>query len=399
MFEREIETEIFENLENDKILLILWARQVWKTTILKKIIEKIRDDWKETFYINLEDPIYASALDNHPKNIFDIIWTWKNKKYVFIDEIQILKNPSNFLKLLYDEYRQHLKLIVTWSSAFYIDKKFKDSLAWRKKIFYTYSLNFREFLVFKWRQDLVNQLNSQKITDYYLSDILLFYKEYAVYWWYPELVLLEKVSDKKQYLRNIANSYIKKDILEANIENEEKYFFILKILASQIWNLLNMNEIWNTINLPTSTVERYIYTMRKSFHIATIKPFFERNIRKELTKMPKVYFFDLWIRNYFVNNFDVFDFRIDSRALLENLVYRNLIIKNNYDDIKFWRTQNKNEVDFINEETKEAYEVKLNLEKFDIKKYSLFQKTYPDFSLEAIDFKKSLLFYKNIKIN
>ena len=128
---------------------------------------------------------------------------------------------------------------------------------------------------------------------------------------YPECVLLNTIQEKKEYLASIAQSYIKKDILEARIEHQEKYFFILKILASQVGNLLNTHEIANTINLPTSTVERYIYIMKKSFHIATIQPFFERNIRKELTKMPKIYFLDLGLRNYFLNNFDPFDTRID----------------------------------------------------------------------------------------
>lgn len=390
MFEREIEKNILENISNEKILLILWARQVWKTTILKKMKLFLTDKKEETFYINLEDPFFLEKLNQHPKNIFEIIWIWKNKKYVFIDEIQMLDNPSNFLKLIYDEYKDNLKLIVSWSSAFYIDKKFNDSLAWRKKIFYVYTLNFREFLIFKKREDLKNQLVSKKILDYYKKDLINYYKEYITYWWYPELVLLEKIEDKKEYLKSIANSYIKKDIFEANIEYQDKYYFILKILSSQIGSLLNINEIANTINLPSSTVERYIYIMKKSFHISTIKPFYEKNIRKELTKMPKVYFFDLWIRNYFINNFENIDIRLDKWELIENLVFKNLLTIYNFDDIKFWRTQNKNEVDFILEQDKKAIEVKFNINKFNIKKYKLFIETYKEYKLECIDFENSL---------
>jgi len=390
MFEREIEKNILENISNEKILLILWARQVWKTTILKKMKLFLTDKKEETFYINLEDPFFLEKLNQHPKNIFEIIWIWKNKKYVFIDEIQMLDNPSNFLKLIYDEYKDNLKLIVSWSSAFYIDKKFNDSLAWRKKIFYVYTLNFREFLIFKRREDLKNQLVSKKILDYYKKDLINYYKEYITYWWYPELVLLEKIEDKKEYLKSIANSYIKKDIFEANIEYQDKYYFILKILSSQIGSLLNINEIANTINLPSSTVERYIYIMKKSFHISTIKPFYEKNIRKELTKMPKVYFFDLWIRNYFINNFENIDIRLDKWELIENLVFKNLLTIYNFDDIKFWRTQNKNEVDFILEQDKKAIEVKFDINKFNIKKYKLFIETYKEYKLECIDFENSL---------
>lgn len=392
---REIEKEIVENISSEKVLLLLWARQVGKTTILKKIEKDLKKKNKETFYINLEDPFFLGKLNEHPKNIFDIIWTSKSKKYIFIDEIQMLDNPSNFLKLLYDEYRDTIKLIVSWSSAFYIDKKFNDSLAGRKKIFYVYSLNFREFLIFKDRKDLLEQLNLDTILDYYKRDIFTYYKEYITYWGYPELVLLKKVSEKREYLKNIANSYIKKDIQEANIEYIEKYYFILKILSSQIWNLLNTNEIANTINLPSSTVERYIYIMKKSFHITTIKPFYEKNIRKELTKMPKVYFFDLWIRNHFINNFENIEIRLDKWALIENLVFKNLLTKYDFEDIKFWRTQNKNEVDFIIEEENKAYEVKFNINSYNIKKYKLFLKTYENYNLECIDFENSLKLLKN----
>ncbi len=390
MYKREIENSILKNLGNEKILLILWARQVGKTTILKKIQNNLQEEKKETFFINLEDPFFLEKLNSHPKNLFEIIGTWKNKKYVFIDEIQMLDNPSNFLKLIYDEHRENIKLIVSWSSAFYIDKKFNDSLAWRKKIFYVYSLNFREFLVFKNEEKLLNCIENWKITDYYKKDIFNYYKEYITYWWYPELVLFDSISEKKEYLKSIANSYIKKDIYEANIEHTEKYYFILKILASQIGNLLNINEIANTINLPASTVERYIYIMKKSFHIATIKPFFERNIRKELTKMPKVYFFDLGLRNYFLNNFELIDIRLDKWELLENLVFKNLLTKYNFDEIKFWRTQNKNEVDFVIEQDKKAYEVKFDKRNFNMKKYKLFMAIYPEFDLECVDFESSL---------
>lgn len=129
--------------------------------------------------------------------------------------------------------------------------------------------------------------------------------------------------------------------------------------------------------------------MKKSFHIATISPFYN-NIRKELTKMPKIYFYDLWLRNYFLNNFESFELRLDKWELLENLVFRNLLNNFSNFDIKFWRTQNKNEVDFIIEKTKKAYEVKINLERFQEQKYKLFKENYNDFNLEVIDLEKSL---------
>lgn len=135
MYERNIEKQIKKNINSDKILLLIWARQVWKTTILRKLKEELEAKQKEVFFINLENPEFLDLLNSHPENLFKIIWKTKNKKFVFIDEVQYLQNPSNFLKYIYDEYKQEIKLIVTWSSAFYIDKNFKDSLAGRKKFF------------------------------------------------------------------------------------------------------------------------------------------------------------------------------------------------------------------------------------------------------------------------
>ncbi len=389
MFNRLIEKEIIKYVDNDKILLLLWARQIWKTSIIKNLKSKFDSEWLFTNYINLENPDFLNLLNEHPENIFKIVWKSDIKKYIFIDEIQYLKDPSNFLKYIFDEYKWNIKLIVSWSSDFYIDKNFKDSLAGRKKIFYINTLNFEEFLIFKWKQHFIKYLNDKSIPLIEKNDLDNYYNEYIIYWWYPDVVLEDDFEEKRNLLEEIWLSYIKKDILEAGVEYEEKYYFILKILSSQIWSLLNLNEISNTINLNAITVEKYIYIMKKSFHIATISPFYN-NIRKELTKMQKIYFYDLWLRNYFLNNFEAFDYRIDKWSLFENLVFKNLLNTYKITDLKFWRTQNKNEVDFIIEKDKKAYEVKVQKDKFDIKKYKLFLENYPEFTLDVIDFETSI---------
>ena len=167
-------------------------------------------------------------------------------------------------------------------------------------------------------------------------------------------------------------------------------------MASQTWELLNMNEIANSFDLSLPTVEKYIYIMRKSFHIALVRPFY-RNIKKELTKMPKVYFYDLGFRNSLLKNFDNINLRIDKWAFLENIYFREFLFKYWLEEIKFWRTQNKNEVDFVIEEDKKAYEVKFNKKQFNERKYKLFKKTYPEYDLECIDFEDSLDLLKKLK--
>lgn len=389
MYKRMLEHNLWENINNNKIVLLIGARQVGKTTVLKKISKKLQDKKESTFFINLENLSFKDLLDDNPDNIFQIIGHPKKKSYIFIDEIQYLKNPSNFLKYLYDEHHETIKLIVSGSSAFYIDKKFRDSLAGRKIIFEMHTLSFQEFLIFKNRENLIPLLKNKNIPIYNKKEILNYYNDYIRYGGYPEVVLEDDIKIKKERLEDLVDSYIKKDIQDANILHSQKYLFLLKILASQIGSLLNKHELASTVRLPVSTVENYIYLMEKSFHIATISPFF-KNMRKELTKMPKVFFLDTGLRNHLLSSFDTFDLRIDRGALLENVVFRNLLNTYKKEQIQFWRTQNKQEIDFIIDE-KYAYEIKVNLEGISFKKYMTFKKSYPEIPLEFIDFEKSLL--------
>ena len=147
---RDITKEIEKYIKKDEILLLIGARQSGKTTILHQLKDIIEMQNDIQYFINLEDPDYLSLLKQSPKNLFKLFSIDLNKKnFVLIDEIQYLENPSNFLKYFYDEYKGRIKIIASGSSAFYIDKKFKDSLAGRKKIFYVLTLSFREFLRFK----------------------------------------------------------------------------------------------------------------------------------------------------------------------------------------------------------------------------------------------------------
>lgn len=380
---RKIFYKIQDELENNLILLLIWARQVGKTTVLKQLRESISSGQK-TYFLNLEDPDIKKALNIHPNKIFEIIWSNSaEKQIVFIDEIQYLDNPTNFLKYLYDEYKDTLKLVVSWSSSFYIDQKFKDSLIGRKKVFNMYTLDFEEFLDFKEENEIKTILfKDQNIPLLYRDKIAQLFWEYISYWWYPEIVLIKDHDKKIQRLNDFTFDYIKKDIYDANISDSDKFFSILKTLANQTWELVNMNEIANTCNLSLPTVEKYIYIMQKSFHVALIRPY-HTNIRKELSKMPKIYFYDLWFRNSLLRNFEPILLRWDKWASLENIVFRELLFGFWKENIKFWRTQAQNEVDFIINESK-AIEVKFNKNNIKESKYKLFQNQYPNIPLEYL---------------
>ena len=137
---------------------------------------------------------------------------------------------------------------------------------------------------------------------------------------YPKVALTKDESVKKIMLEEIGSSYIKKDVVDAGIKNTDKYFSLLRILARQTGELVNSQEIAKTLQMANKTIEEYLYVIKKSYQAAFIKPFYT-NIRKELIKMPKVYFYDLGLRNFFLNDYQNMDKRTDKGAYLENIVF------------------------------------------------------------------------------
>ncbi|MFH1387746.1 MAG: ATP-binding protein [Patescibacteria group bacterium] len=392
---RDLTIKIKKEINNDEIILVVGPRQAGKTTILHQIEDFIKEKNDTVHFLNLEDYEYLALLKESPKNLFKIFpFDLKKKTYVLIDEVQYLDNPTNFLKYFYDEYRGRIKIITTGSSAFYLDRRFKDSLVGRKKIFRLLTLSFKEFLRFKNEEDLIKQ-NFNKISLSEKKKINSYYREYLIYGGYPKVVLSD-LSQKKEVLEDLAYSYIKKDIFEANIKQEEVFYNLMRILSSQIGNLVNSSEIASTLRVSRSTIEDYLSLMERSFHIRLIHPFY-KNLRKEITKMPKVYFLDLGLRNFLLKNLDQFDLRKDKGQILENVLYRELLEKYNFLEIKFWRTIQKHEVDFIIRE-EIAYEVKVNSGKFNKNRYKKFIETYPEIEFNVVTIDKSKEKISNIPI-
>lgn len=394
---RDVTIEAQKYIDDDRILIFIGARQAGKTTILKQLQKVLEERGSLVYFLNLEDPEWLGLLNESPKNLFKIFPINVNQKsFLIIDEIQYLNNPTNFLKYFWDEYKDKVKIIASGSSAFYIDRNFKDSLVGRKKIFYVRTLSFREFLRFKHENNL-SKKNFQKISLSEKDKIIANYYEYIAYGGYPRVVL-SPIQEKKDILKDIAYSYIKKDIYESNIRQDEIFYRLFKILASQVGNLVNTSELANTLNVSRTSIDNYLYVMQKSFHIALIRPFF-KNVRKELTKMPKVYFWDMGLRNFFVSNFNSLEIREDGGHLLENVTFRELAEKYPIDEIKFWRTTQNNEVDFIVED-KFAYEVKMNSKNFKKSHYKIFLENYPQIKLSLISLdskEKPIKGYKVLK--
>ena len=388
MIRRKLYEHLVKHFHKKEYSILIGARQTGKSTLLKQIEDALKLSGETVVLLNLERKNILLELNQNPENVFRFIAKTKNKKrYLLIDEIQYLDDPTHFLKLLYDEYAHTLKIIATGSSAFYMDRQFKDSLAGRKKIFELPTLDFEEFLLFKNESNLLKELHAlrtgskqKSVVEPQLWSAL---DEYLNYGGYPAVVLENKVKDKLERLQEIRDSFVKRDILEAGITDEIKFYRLIMLLAAQTGSLVNTSELANTLRLTHPVTDQYLYVLQKCFHVNLVRPFY-KNIRKELVKMPKLYFNDPGLRNILVNYFAPLEQRADKGALLENYVYRRLSEQYAKEQIKFWRTADGNEVDFVVEETAnkgKAIEVKFNEAEVSVKKYKKFTEQYPQYPL------------------
>ena len=390
MKRKKIISDIKDHINRKQITLIIGARQTGKTTVMKQLKRDLDKQRSLNFFLTMENLDHLRLLNQHPEKLFQIIPLISDTKrmIVFIDEVQYLENPSNFLKYHYDMYQGKLKFIVSGSSSFYIDEKFKDSMAGRKRIFEMPTLSFEEFLHFKQHDDLIIYINSGNIPGIYKDQMMTLFYEYIIFGGYPEVVLENDIIEKEKILKEIAESYVKKDAIESGKKYPNMYLNLFKILSMQVGNLLNYSNLSNDLNMSITALDGYINLMKKSFHLFTINPFFN-NISKELRKQPNLYFADLVLRNYFCNNFDPIGLREDRGMLFENYIFRRFYDKYSIDEINFWRTQKKQEVDFIIE-GKSAWEVKFSKDQFNEKKYKYFRNKYPDIPLKLIHFDNAL---------
>lgn len=382
LYPRNIIPVIEKVLPREEWVVLTGARQIGKTSVMLYLKDQLEKSGSFCSYLNLENPEYLDALDSHPFNLFEFLPKQQVKQYVFLDEIQYLKDPSRFLKLLFDEKRSQVKLIVSGSSSFYIDKKFTDSLAGRKFLFELYPLDFAEYLSFRGEPELLVQAQKHG-TAYYLEKLDDYWDAYSRFGGYPRVALAGGEEDLvKVLLEEIITSYVRKDITDAGVRNTGKYYALLKILAQQTGNLVNATELANTLDLNIQTVDDYLYSMQKSYHICLIRPFY-RNYRKEFTKMPKVYFFDQGLRGFLAD--ELISKPRDTRQgdWLENLFFSEMAKQEGgAEKIKFWRTQDKKEVDFV--VGRRAYEIKTQSGKSDKRKYKQFQELYPEIGLNFI---------------
>ena len=349
IYKRIVVDEIERYLSTEDIIVIHGARQVGKTSILMYLLDQLRAQSEQTIYIDLEDSRLTNLLDQGVDEFitylgergFDLEGLVREEKklFVLIDEIQYLQNPSSFLKLLADHHRS-LKIIVSGSSSFAMKSKFKDSLVGRTVNFEVYPLSFVEFLTFK----EIPFRSATRYTPEKTVELKSLFREFLSYGGYPKIVLTQEVVMKERYLQQIVDTYIRKDIRDlGSVKNIDKFNRMLEVLASQSGNLLNLTELANTCSLARETLEGYLFLLEQTYILRLVRPF-SRNIRTELTKTPKVFFYDtglmqiLWLK------------RLQQEVIgsvFETGIYSELIKQHGPDKVNYWRTQDKKEIDFI----------------------------------------------------
>lgn len=376
IFKRKIIDDILKMIELDEIIVLHGARQVGKTSILLWLEDYLRKKKQDVYYIDLEDSRYKKILDQGVEEFITLLKeeghspSAERKIFVFIDEIQYLKSPSEFLKLIADHHK-NIKLIVSGSSSFEIKSKFKDSLVGRTINFEIFGLSFGEYLLFK----NYHYEKGGKITEKKQEELKILYKEYVLFGAYPKIALTDQIELKEKRLQQIIDTYIRKDIKElANIENVESFNNLLEILAAQSGQMININELANTCRMAAPTVEKYLFILEQTYIIKLVRPY-SRNIRSEISKAPKVFFYDsglmqmLWLKSLpkeIIGN------------VFETSIFSELIKKYFGDNIYYWRTKDKKEIDFIIKDKNKIIpaEVKINFNQVNLSAIKYFIKHY-----------------------
>lgn len=343
---REIFDKITKALTPNKVIVLIGARRTGKTELLKKILQQTNDKF---LLLNGDDfsshELLSNATIENYKSIFSKI------QLLAIDEAQKIPGIGQKLKLAVDNI-EGLKIIATGSSAFDLTNKLGEPLTGRKKTFMLFPFAQMEYSRYENILETKNRLNTR-----------------LIYGNYPELYKLNDKHDKAQYLHEILNSYLLKDIFEFDgIKNADKIRNLLRLIAFQLGGEVSLNELSNKLGIHKDTVSRYLDLLSKVFVIFKLTGF-SRNLRKEITKMNRWYFYDNGIRNILINNLNDMDFRNDIGILWENYIISERIKYQNYHKMivsnYFWRTYQQQEIDWIEERGGKlyAYEFKWNPKK------------------------------------
>lgn len=365
--ERAVAEGLKKKIVAGKVLMILGARRVGKTELINHYLEGIPKE--EYLKFNGEDIRHAKLFeDRYVENYMRIL---KNCKLLVIDEAQKITDSGLVLKLIADNFKE-LKIIVTGSSVFDLSNKLGEPLVGRKNTVYLYPFSQMEF------QKYENIIETKDKLE-----------ERMIFGSYPELEQYPIWSDKQNYLYEMLNSYLLRDILAfEGIRQSDKIIDLLRLIAFQTGKEVSLQELGSQLNIAKNTVEKYLDLLSKVFVLFKLRGF-SRNLRKEVSKMNRWYFYDNGIRNAIIGNFNRLNLRNDVGELWENYLVSERIkfqsnsgmTASNY----FWRTYTQQEIDWV-EETNgalSAYEFKWNVKKKPKAPVS-WKEAYPDSDYKVI---------------
>jgi hypothetical protein len=336
-----------DHLTQKEMSLIVGPRQAGKTTLMEMLKEYLENRGERTLFLNLDiewdRPHFESqaALLNKIK-----LELGQKHGYVFIDEIQRKEDAGLFLKGLFD-LKLPYKFILSGSGSLELKQKIHESLVGRKRLFELTTVTFEEFINhrtdYRYEENLTDFLAIEKDRAQQLLS------EYMHFGGYPRIVMAAEQREKLRLIDDIYRSVIEKDIAYLlKLDKPDVFSALIKILAGQVGQLMNYSEMASTLNVSFSTVKKYLWYAQKIFLVELIAPY-ARNIRKEISKSPVPYFWDLGLRNYSLGLFGHLESPAEKGFVFENLVFLILRQKLRFKAAKlnYWRTKDKAEVDFV----------------------------------------------------
>ncbi len=365
--DRIIKNQILESLIPNKVVVLLGPRRVGKTILIEQIIDEIEEPY---LLMSGEDIRVLELLKRRStQNYVNLL---QGKRLLIIDEAQKIPNIGNILKLMVDQIKG-LKIIVTGSSAFDINNYMGEPLTGRKITYNLFTLSEQELdqveTILEKRDNLHHRL---------------------IYGNYPELLQLKDNEKREEYLREILSSYLLKDILTfENIRNADKIFDLLRLISYQIGGEVSIQELGNQLGMSKNTVDKYLDLLSKVFVLHKVNGF-SKNLRKEVTKTSRWYFYDNGLRNVVIANLNPIGLRQDIGMLWENYIiserikyqrYTKMLV-NNY----FWRTYDQQKIDWVEERSGKlyGYEFKWNPNKY-VKIPAAWKKSYESAEFEVIN--------------
>lgn len=330
--QRKITNSIKQELSKQysKIIVIYGARQVGKTTLVESVLEGI-----DKKVLRLNGDMLGNNTAIFSRDLQKLEALVYGYDILFIDEAQRIPEIGINLKILYDNIK-NLKIIVTGSSSLDLASSIKEPITGRKKQYTLYPISFLE----------LNEIYNKHELSHGIEERMIFGS-------YPEVFHIKSKEAKIEYIAKLAEDYLYKDVLELeNIRYHHKLRDLLRLLAFQVGSEVSLNELASTLGLGKDTVARYIDLLEQSFVLFRLRGF-SRNLRKEVNKQPKIYFYDLGVRNSIIDNFNDIDKRNDVGGLWENFLIIERLKRNEYKSHLcsqyFWRTYTGAEIDYVEE--------------------------------------------------